>query len=280
MNAGEITRKSGSSFSWAFFGLRREQRSALQALYAFCRVVDDIVDEGGDPRNAKAGLDRWRHMLDRLDDPSAFDSPLAWELSQACQKFPIALDDLRKILDGVEMDLACRRYETFDDLLVYCDSVASAVGLATLAILGADREKTFRYAQATGRALQLTNILRDVKSDASRGRVYLPQADLARFRYTDKDLTHSKYNEKFVQVMAFEAGRARQLYRESRESLAESERRKFPSAEVMRKTYEALLDCLEERRFNVFREKVRLPAPRKWAIAMSVWLPHFLRPRA
>ncbi len=276
MTSQEITRKSGSNFAWAFWGLSREQRDAISALYAFCRLVDDIVDETQSPHAAKAELKRWRGMLDRLSSPSSFDSPVAWDLAKACARFPIRHEDLSWIVDGVEADLTRKRYESFEELLEYCDAVAGAVGLASMAIFGGDREKTKAFALATGRALQLTNILRDVGVDAAKGRIYLPLEDLRRFDVREKNLLVQKYDERFVQLMAFEAERARQFYQQSREALPADERHRYPAAALMRKMYEALLDRIEGVEYRVFAQKVRIPPPKKFAIAMSVWVPHFL----
>src|SRR5437879_1846568 len=134
MNAAQITKSSKSNFAWAFWGLRKYQRKALQALYAYCRTVDDIVDQIKDPVLAKEKLDHWRNILDRIGHPSVFDPPVARDLAWSISRFPIVVDDLRWIIDGVEADLTKKRYATFGELLRYCDGVASAVGLATLAI--------------------------------------------------------------------------------------------------------------------------------------------------
>ena len=272
-----MTRQSRTNFSWAFFGLPKEKRFALHTLYAFCRTVDDIVDEAADFAEASEKLYRWRNYIARMDQPSAFDPALVHHLSKICQEFPIQRSDLLWIIDGVETDLTKKRYRTFEELLSYCDGVACAVGLASLAIFGSDRDRTAPYAFATGRALQLTNILRDVATDARRDRIYLPQEDLERFQVTEKEILRSAYSDRFVELMKFEAQRVKTFYSAAEQALPLPERKKYPAAELMRKTYETLLRRIETRKYNVFPKKITLSSPRKVAIALSVWAPHFLR---
>ncbi len=276
-SAREITRKAKSNFAWAFVGLSKKQRQALEALYAFCRVVDDIVDETDDSAQAQEELQRWREVLGRVTSPSSFDPPLAWDLAQAFEGFPLRTEDLLWIIDGVEMDLKRSRVQTFAELLTYCDAVASAVGFASMSIFGADREQTQSYTFATGRALQLTNILRDVGVDATMNRIYLPLEDLNRFSIREKDLLKHKYSEPFRNMMAFQCERVRTYYKESKDALSRRERQKFPAAELMRKMYERLLDRIEAKSFNVFPQKIKVSKPTKMAIALSVWLPYCLR---
>ncbi len=277
MTAAEIRKRSRSNFGLAFLGLPRDQRHALNALYAFCRTVDDIVDEARDKDAARHELNRWRNTLDRIHRPSVYDSPLAHEVSEAVRLFPIQVDDLRWILDGVESDLTRTRYQTFEELLSYCDSVASVVGLCSMAIFGADRHRTAKYAFATGRALQLTNILRDVATDAKRGRIYLPQNDLEKFGYRERDLLRATYSPSFVELMAFEARRIQEFFLQAKFALSPEEQRQFPAAELMRRMYEALLARIVARNFQVFPKKLNVPASKKLAIAMSVWVPKLFK---
>ncbi len=267
----------GSNFSLAFLALSRHQKQALEALYAFCRTVDDIADEIEDPKRAKKELDRWKEILQRVGHPSVFDPPIAHELARALNRYPICRDDLEWILKGVERDLTQRRYQTFSELLEYCDAVASAVGLATLAIFGASRDQTLEYAKCTGRALQLTNILRDVASDGARDRIYLPLEDLERFSYREKDLLRGCYDSRFVELMKFESARAREFYQKATEVLPKGERKKLLAAEIMRRTYEALLRRIEQKNFNVFPGKIRVPAARKMMVVLSVFVPDWLK---
>ncbi len=277
MNSSTILKKSRTNFSWAFWGLDRHKRAALVSLYAFCRTVDDIVDQTKNPVTAREALDHWRSILDRISRPSVFDPQIARDLSDALARFPIRVEDLRWIVDGVETDLTKKRYVSFEELLSYCDGVASAVGLASMAIFGGDRKETSAYAFATGRALQLTNILRDVGTDARMDRIYLPQADLERFGYGEREILRSQYNDRFVALMRFQKERAETFYVEAEKALSAKERRKYPAAELMRKLYWTLLRQIEARSYHVFGPRISLPKPRKLGIALSVWIPHFLR---
>ncbi|MFH1017555.1 MAG: squalene/phytoene synthase family protein [Pseudomonadota bacterium] len=274
MNSASIVKKSRSNFSWAFWGLEKRQREGLEALYAFCRTVDDIVDQAKNPAVARDELDRWRSILDRISRPSVFDPQVAKDLSEALVRFPIHVEDLRWIVDGVEMDLSKKRYATFEELLSYCDGVASAVGLASMAIFGGDRKETAVYAFATGRALQLTNILRDVVADAKMDRIYLPQSDLERFGYGERELLRSQYNERFVALMRFQKERAETFYVEAAKALSAKERRRYPAAELMRRLYWALLRRIESRQYRMFGARVSVPKLRKLCIASSIWFPH------
>jgi len=266
-----------SNFSLAFLALPKKQRKALHALYAFCRTVDDIVDEAKDIKKAQEELDHWKEIIGRLSNPSLFDPPIAHELSKAFNRFPIERDDFLWIIQGVEMDLKQSRYRTFEELLSYCDGVASAVGLASLAIFGADRKHTLKYALATGRALQLTNILRDIASDARRNRIYIPLEDLSRFSYREQYLTMSIYNDEFCELMKFEVDRVKTFYAASKTALPIKERKSFPAAEIMRRTYELLLNRIEARKYNVFPRKVKLSSTRKATVAISVWASQLFR---
>lgn len=266
-----------SNFALAFFVLPKKQRTALQALYQYCRTVDDIVDEAVDPSSAQAQLDHWREILDRLPNSSLFDPPQANALGKACQNFPIQKSDLLWILEGVEMDLKKFRYQTFEELLAYCDAVASAVGLASLAVFGADRQRTMKYALATGRALQLTNILRDLASDARRGRIYIPLEELQRFSYPEQHLMMSIYNDKFMELMQFQVSRVKEFYQASKAALPLKERKFFPAAEIMRETYELILQRIAAKKYNIFPRKIRVSTARKASVAMSIWASQLFR---
>lgn len=276
MNSKEILKRSRSNFGLAFLVLPKEQREALSALYAYCRVIDDIVDESTNPKQAEVGLRRWHEILDRFPTPSVFDPVVAHELALAVKRFPIQMDDLRWILYGVETDLYKRRFSTCEELLIYCDGVASAVGFASMAIFGADRKETEAYTYATGRALQLTNIIRDVGADAKRGRIYLPLEDLERFGVKERNLLMGLYDDSFVELMRFQVNRAEEFYLAAESTLSVSLRKRFPAAEMMRKTYRLLLRRIEANRYNVFPKKIRVSRARKMAVWMSVCAPRVL----
>jgi phytoene synthase len=275
MNAGQfvsrITRRSRSNFFYAFLCLPRPQREAIYAVYAFCRIVDDAVDLGHDREAQRQALAAWRAEIARVYD-GAPEHPAGRELQVAIGRFPIPRSSLEDIIAGVEMDLDHAGYETFEDLYPYCYRVASAVGLACIEIFGYRDPRACQYAVDLGVALQLTNILRDVGPDARAGRVYLPREDLRRFGVTGDDLAAGRYTPQFVALMAWEAARARQYYERAWAALPAADARTLFAAEIMGRTYFALLQALERRRFRVFGARVGVPAPTKLAIALGCWL--------
>ncbi|MGH7368204.1 MAG: squalene/phytoene synthase family protein, partial [Candidatus Rokuibacteriota bacterium] len=225
-------------------------------------------------------LQRWRDEIARVYEGRP-EHPAGQRLQVAIRRFPIPRAALEEIIAGVEMDMDNPTYETFDALYPYCYRVASAVGLCCIEIFGYSDPRAREYAVNLGIALQLTNILRDVQVDARIGRVYLPQEDLRRFGVTRDDLAHGCYTPQFVQLMALEAARAREYYRRAWAALPPADARRLFAAEIMGRTYFALLRAIEARRFDVFARRVTLPAARRLAIALRGWLGARLpRPRA
>jgi len=275
VNAGQfvsrLTRRSHSSFFYAFLCLPRRQRDAIYAVYAFCRIVDDAVDLGRDKEEQRHELRRWREEIARVYD-GAPEHPAAQRLQQAIRIFPIPRAALLDIIAGVEMDLERAAYETFDDLYPYCYRVASAVGLCCIEIFGYVDPRAREYAVNLGIALQLTNILRDVQVDARAGRIYVPQEDLRRFGVTAEDLVAGRYTPRFVELMAWEAARAHRYYEQAWAALPAVDARRLFAAEIMGHTYFALLRAIEARRFQVFGERVALPTYQRAGIALSCWL--------
>ncbi len=265
-----LTRKSRSNFFYAFLLLPRAQREAIFAVYAFCRLVDDAVDVGQDPAAQRREIGGWREEIGRVFDGRP-QHPAGQRLQAAVRDFPIPRAALLDIVDGVEMDLDHRGYETFDALYPYCYRVASAVGLCAIAIFGHRDARAREYAVDLGVALQLTNILRDVQTDARMGRVYLPREDLRRFGVTAEDLRDGCYTPRFVDLMASEAGRAREYYDRAWRAFPEADRRTLFAAEIMGRTYFALLEAMEASRFRVFGRQVTVPARRRAAIALRCW---------
>jgi phytoene synthase len=263
-----IARASSSSFTLAFRLLPHERRQGLAALYAFCRIVDDAADESRDP---VAALALWRAELARLRDGTP-THPVAVALADAVRRFAVPTQHLVEILTGVEMDLAPRTYETFDDLRGYCYHVAAAVGLAALPIFGCRDLRSRAYAEALGLALQLTNILRDVAEDAERGRIYLPREDLRRFGYRERDLRTHVRNDAWRALVAFEAARAWGFYRAARLSIAARDRRALVAAEGMRLVYQRLLARIAADPDVVFGPRVRVPVSEKALCALAAWL--------
>jgi phytoene synthase len=267
-----LTRKSRSNFFYAFLFLPRVQREAIFAVYAFCRIVDDAVDQSGDRETQRLELARWREEIGRAFDGSP-RHPAGERLREVVRTFPVPRQALLDIIAGVEMDLDHATYESFDDLALYCRRVASAVGLCCIEIFGYRNPRARQYAVDLGIALQLTNILRDVQADARMGRVYLPQADLKRCGVTAADLEAGRYSPAFVELMRGQAARARDFYARAWAALPAEDRRSLFAAEIMGRTYFALLQAIEARQFRVFGTRIAVPAPRRMAIALRYWLP-------
>ncbi len=271
-----LTRRSRSNFYYAFLTLPRARRDALYAVYAFCRTVDDIADlgqeRGADPAALRVELGSWRREVARCYEPGGVpEQPIGQRLAAAVHAYGIPREALEAILDGVEMDLDGRRYERAEDLYAYCYQVASAVGLAAIEIFGYTDSGARDYAVNLGLALQLTNILRDVGSDARAGRVYLPRADLRAFGVTEDDLAAGRYSPAFVGLMERQAGRAHHFYRRAWSAFPAADARSLVAAEVMGRIYFALLREIEARRFRVFGVRITVPARRKAAIALRCW---------
>jgi len=256
VNAATITRQSKSNLALAFVSLGRERKRDITIFYAFCRVVDDIADSTDlTSIEKRERLANWRRML-RTDVP---DEPLlARDVRQLMDKYSLPPDMLEEIIAGVEMDLSIARYPNFEELRVYCYRVASAVGLVSIEIFGYRNPRCREYAINLGLALQMTNIVRDVWKDFQAGRIYLPQEDLARFHYSEAELANRQYNEQFIQLMRFEASRAREFFSRAVAELPSGDRRAMAPAEIMRSIYEALLRRIELGNFRVFEKEYRL----------------------
>jgi len=278
----QVARRSGSSFYPSFFGLPREKRRAMDALYAFMRRTDDLAD---DPQvdDAAEALRQWRAALDSAcnDRFDRIDNVPHQELLPAVadmlRRYHVPMEHLHAVIDGVEMDLTKQRYETFDDLQGYCERVASAVGLACIHIWGFSGREALEPARKCGIALQLTNILRDLREDVRANRVYLPLEDLRRCDYSVEDLRTGVADRRFLQLMDFQIHRAESLYREGAglmQWLEPSARRIFG---MMVSTYGALLRKIKRRPTEVLRCRVRLGRLKKLQIALR-WA--LLPPRA
>ncbi len=263
-----ILEQSKSSFGTAIRLLPPQSRGAMTAYYAFCRVVDDAVDSAPDTRTAARLLFDWHRRLDDIYAGTARDS-LDRALMWAVRKFSIRKEHLAFVIEGCEYDLDRQRFDTFADLYEYCYRVASAVGLVVTAILGADQKKSENYAEFTGIAVQLTNILRDVGEDADRGRIYLPREDMDAFGVSEHDITGRRMTEQLKNLLQFEAMRNHEFYRIAGAALPQSERRRLYFAEAVRETYGRLLTLLEQEQFPVFEKKVKLTKSEKIFIALK-----------
>ena len=256
VNAATITRQSNSNLALAFISLGRERRRDITIFYAFCRVIDDIVDSSElSVADKQLRLAEWRNLL-RAGAP---DEPaLARDMRALIDNYSLSSDMLEEIIAGVEMDLSISRYATFDELRVYCYRVASVVGLVSIEIFGYRNPDCKEYAAQLGLALQMTNIIRDVGKDFRAGRIYLPQEDLARFDYSETALQDRQYNEHFIRLMKFEATRAREFFGRATRLLPSEDRRSMVAAEIMSSVYRGLLRRMESDKFRVFEKEYRL----------------------
>jgi phytoene synthase len=262
----EKAAKSGSSFYYAFLFLPPERRLAITALYAFCREVDDVVDECTDTSIARIKLAWWRTQVETMYQGKA-EHPVTQALSPWLTPFQITRERLLAIIDGMEMDLDQTRYLDWPALEKYCWHVAGVVGELSAGIFGAQSPAILQYASKLGIAFQLTNIIRDVGDDARRGRIYLPISDLQTFGVRAADILNSQYSEKFDALMAFEGARARALYREAIEALPANEHRAQRPGLMMAAIYYALLNEIEHENWQVLHQRISLTPVRKLWLA-------------
>ena len=265
----QVTRRSRSSFYYAFILLPSERRRALHAVYAFCRFIDDIADDES-IREPALLLKRWREELDRVY-AGAPTRALSRALADSARRFNIPRELFEEIINGVEMDLSRKRYQSWEELRPYCYRVASALGLICIEIFGYRNPSAKLYAENLGLALQLTNILRDVREDAERGRIYLPLEDLARFNVSESEILGGVYSPNFISLMDFEATRARELYALAQSELAAEDRATLLTAEAMRLIYAALLGRIIKSNYRVLDRRHSLSAPHKLYLVGRAW---------
>jgi phytoene synthase len=265
-----------TSFYYSFLVLPAEQRHAIIAVWDFCRAVDDAVDEAptasDDQAAGRAAVAFWRDELARCFSGQPPSTQQGRALQPFIGRFDLPRQAFADVIDGVAMDLDTTRYATFDDLLQYCRRVASAVGLICIRIFGCVNPRASDYALNLGVALQLTNILRDVKSDLARGRVYLPLEDLVACACTMDDLDAGVTSDPVRRLIAFECGRARDFYRRASDALPPEERRRLVAAEIMRAVYFETLRRIERSGYDVFGAPLRLSRLRQALIAVRQWL--------
>ena len=260
-----------TSFSYSFVVLPVAQRRAVGIVWDFCRAVDDAVDEEPVPERAAAKVAEWRAEVARVFEGGAPATDQGRQLQPVVGQFLLSREPFDLLVDGVEMDLHRRRYETFDELVEYCRRVASAVGLMCVEIFGCRSMEAREYATNLGLALQLTNIIRDVRDDLTRGRVYLPLEDLRRFDCTEADLTRGVATEAVRRLLRFQCTRAREYYSRAAAALPQSCARALVAAEIMGGIYFEILQRIEKRDYDVFSARVRVPKPVRALIAASVW---------
>jgi len=263
--------QSGSSFYYSFLFLPPERRRAITALYAFCREVDDAVDEPSDASAARMTLGWWRNEVAQLFRGNP-QHPVTRALAPALGPFGIGEARLNEIMDGLEMDLNQNRYFDFAGLQLYCHRVAGVVGALAAAIFGYRNAGTLEYAERLGLAFQLTNIIRDVGEDARKNRLYLPLDELKRFGVAAADIFNANPTGAFVRLMRFQAERARRCYDEALALLPAEDRRAQRPGLVMAAIYRALLDEIADDGFRVLRQRTALTPVRKLWIAWRTWV--------
>jgi phytoene synthase len=268
-----ITRKSASNLALAFILLPPEKRRAMSALYAFCREVDDVADDESRPVDERrARLQEWREDIAAACEGRAAVFPVNQEFQPIIREYSLPFELFDELIKGVEMDLDIRRYETMAELDSYCYRVASVVGLLSIEIFGYKNRACHEYAVHLGKALQLTNILRDVRNDAERGRIYLPLAEMRKFGVTESEILGSQYSERYFQLAESIAATAREHYAQARANLPAEDRRAMATAELMGSVYWRLLQKLEARRFNVFDHgETRLNKAQKLFLIVRMW---------
>jgi len=269
-----LTAQSKTNFYYSFSMLPRDEREAMNTVYAFCRTIDDLVDENADDANTARKRERlalWRREIEKCFKGEA-SHPILIPMAKVVQRFRIPKQYFLTLIDGMEMDIIKHRYKTFEELYEYCYSVASVVGLMCIEIFGYKFEETRDYAVQLGVAMQLTNILRDIKVDKDKGRIYLPQEDLELFGVEEYEILLEQQSPRLRRLLAFEAERTREYYRSARALLNKHERITMFVAEIMDAIYYRLLEKIEYSNFNVFRKRIKVSTPHKILIAFRFWI--------
>ncbi|MGD9849648.1 MAG: presqualene diphosphate synthase HpnD [Nitrospirales bacterium] len=268
------TKKSGSNFYYSFLFLPQHRREAMYTIYAFCKLVDSAVDEPAPGSQPSEEVAKWRQEVSATyrGHPT---QPVTISLAAHLQTFDIPESLLQELITGVEMDLTINRFMTFPDLYQYCYRVASVVGLICLKIFQTRSPAAEDYAVNLGLAFQLTNILRDLKGDAEHNRIYLPLEDLQRFGYPEDALLRQQSSPALVNLVQFECERAQSYYQKAEDilkALPPSDQKSLVVAEIMRGVYSRILQQLEDREYQVFGPRVRVPPMQRLAIASNIWV--------
>lgn len=262
----DITKKSGSSFYHAFKFLDEPQRIAMNALYAFCREVDDVVDEINDEKIARKELDKWRQRVDELKQGTT-SHPVTIALAHAMQTYDLQTTHMHELIDGMEMDLDNTHYNTFADLQLYCYRAASVVGLMSAEIFGYTNAQTAKYAHDLGLAFQLTNVVRDVAEDSQRGRIYIPQEDLEKFKVAPAHLALKTTTPEAKKLFAFQINRAKNYYQQAESKLPEVDRYAQRAGLIMSAVYQRILQEIERKDYAILESKIGVSKFRKAWVA-------------
>lgn len=266
----EVAKKHAKNFYYAFLFLPKAKRDAIYALYAFCRYCDDIADGDHAPHRQQVLLQAWRQELDHCYAGTATHA-ITRALQHVIAHYPIPKHYFEEIMRGVEMDFTIQRYATFADLELYCYRVASVVGLLCIEVFGYTHPGVQSYARHLGTALQLTNIMRDVKEDAEHGRIYLPLEDLDAFHYPEAYLLQQRYTAEFVALMQFQAQRVAESYQKAAACLLPGDKRRLVAPEIMAGIYRATLRKMARRHYHVFQGRTSLPGAQKVLLALCIF---------
>jgi phytoene synthase len=270
---GEIAHAHSKTFSLSARFLAPEKRRAVWAVYAFCRTADDIVDRAGDPAERLRAIDAWDAEVRAAYDGHA-THPVTIALCDAASRFAIPLDAALDLLRGARTDITVNRYETFAELLDYCYLVASTVGVMVTPILGSIDRSALEYAIALGRAMQLTNVLRDVGEDAGMNRIYLPAEEMRRFGYTEADLFAGVVNERFADLMRFQIARARELYRAAEPGIRLLQPESRYAVRLALHLYRGILGAIEANRYDVYTKRAHVSTRAKILTALALGFTH------
>ncbi len=272
----EITQSSKTNFLYSFSLLPKDKFEAINTVYAFCRQTDDIVDNEMDSTDLKfRKIREWKNEFERALKGSS-NYTLLNQVTKIIRNFNIPVEPFFELIKGMEADLQVSRYKDFNTLYQYCFRAAATVGLMCIEIFGYKTESAKQYAVNLGIALQLTNILRDVKFDALNGRIYLPEEDMKKFGYTEDDLMNFRYNDSFVELMKFECKRAREYFEKANDAFAKEDRKQLFPARIMQKIYFNILEKIEQMNYNVFSKKAKVSKLKKLYYTFGVYVKYKL----
>ena len=272
----KITKESKTNFLYSFSLLPAEKNEAINTIYAFCRKTDDIVDDESttiEDRFHKLCL--WRDEFEKALNGNT-EHALLEQVVKIINKFAIPVKPFYDLIEGMEMDLKKSRYKTFEELYDYCYRAAATVGLMSIEIFGYRNKNTKEFAVNLGVAMQLTNILRDVKKDTERGRIYIPEEDLIRFGYDENELLDNKYNNPFIELMKFESNRAKEYYKKADDLLSKEDKGLMFPARIMEYIYFNILKKIESMNYNVFGKVAKISRIRKLLITFGIYLKYRL----
>lgn len=268
-----VAKTQAKNFYYSFLTLTPERKAAMCAIYAFMRYSDDVSDEAAEDKTKADQMRQWRTALDRAFAGDYGDSLILPAFHETVLRYHIPASYFHDLIDGTEMDLTKTRYATWDELHQYCYRVASIVGFVCIHVWGFDERdgRAMQYAEACGLAFQLTNILRDIKEDADRDRIYLPQEDLQRFGVTEQELKQGELTDRFRALMRYETERAKGFYQQAHELFPLIHKAGRPTLSIMLNIYRGILNSIEGRNYDVYSQRARVSTVKKLGIVASAW---------